>query len=146
MDDLRLFGYRCCFVEPLRQEGLVGEHGLFAADPYTAHSPFVLARILETHPSCRAVHVGDVVVTKPHSFETVWHNGKRYYVQHENNALAVVEGYDEECSEGRAGDFHAHVGELAREGEKRHEETESPEHGEGRAPENAPYDEGEKRA
>ena len=102
MDDLKIFGYRCCFVEPIRQEGMSDSGMLYVADPYERVSPFVLARILDTHPSCCIVKTGEVVITLPHAFEKMLHNGKTYHLMKETNALAVVEGYDDEETEATA--------------------------------------------
>lgn len=90
---LRLLSYRGCIIEPLRQTGRM-ESGLYAADAYDRHTPFVLARILHRHESCTDVQVGDVVVTNPHAFERVVHESGEFFLMHENNALAVIEGYD----------------------------------------------------
>lgn len=120
---IRILSYRGCIVEPIRQEGLT-KSGLYAADAYDRHTPFVLARILVTHEACRDVKPGDVVITSPHAFETVTHNTGQFYLMAESNAQAVIEGWDEAAeqyaenlfSQGEGDDEHPQQHELANQG------------------------------
>lgn len=89
-----LLSYRGVIIEPLR-EGTQTASGITVIQAADRWTPYVLARVLHTHPACVWLKGGEVIITPPHAFDTITWSGGTFQLMHENNALAIVEGYDD---------------------------------------------------
>lgn len=103
MDGLQLLQRHTCFVEPIRPSGFTPS-GLYVLDHDEAKdlggNPIsMIVRVLETHPTCVDAEPDTVcVIRDPYNYEVIRLNGRAYYMIHERNLQAVIEGYDEDAA------------------------------------------------
>jgi co-chaperonin GroES (HSP10) len=60
----------------------------------------LLHRVLEVHPTCRYIKVGDVVgLANPHAVSPIEFEGQKYLIVQEDNVEYTIDGYDEKAEE-----------------------------------------------